>query len=162
MSIVIRQAERKDVPKLIKLIAALAEFENLAPQTKEAQDRFIEDGWPENGDRPKFTAWLAEATHPENGTKGDAAYAITFYTYSSFLARQTLYLEDLFVMPAFRRMGVATAMMKALVFEAKLNRCGRVEWVVLDWNVDAQTFYRKLGAEHQTEWQSYRMTLKPD
>src|SRR6186997_146064 len=91
----LRRATREDGPGLIKLIISLAQFEKLTPPDEEAQQRLIKDGF---GERPRFETWLGfvpEANEP-------VAYAMVFETYSSFLARPTLYLEDIFVLPEFR------------------------------------------------------------
>ena len=97
--------------------------------------------------------YLAES--PE----GEAlAYAITCETYSSFLARPTLYLEDLFVRPEARRLGIGHACFRFLAAEALRRGCGRMEWVVLDWNELAIDFYEGLGARHMREWYTYRLT----
>ncbi len=156
MSVIIRRAEKEDSPAVLRLIEALADFEQLAPPDAKAQARFVADGWG-NYARPRFEAWLAEVE--ENGTKSAVGYAITFETYSSFLARPTLYLEDLFVLPEFRRHGVGSALMRHLTATAEQRGCGRMEWVVLDWNTSAQEFYKKFNATHLTEWYTYRLTF---
>jgi GNAT superfamily N-acetyltransferase len=157
VNIRIRRAERCDASTLMTLIEALAAYEKLDPPTAEAQARLIEDGWPEQG-TPRFSSWLAEDCG-EAGVVSAIGYAITFFTYSSFLARPTLYIEDIFVLPEHRRDGAGTALFHALTEEARRTGCGRVEWVVLDWNTSAQDFYRKLGAAHLTDWQYYRLSL---
>jgi GNAT superfamily N-acetyltransferase len=126
--IAIRPAQRADAPALLELIVALANFEKLAPPDAEAQRRLVEDAF---GDRPRFESWLAFW----EGTA--VAYAITFETYSSFLARPSLYLEDIFVLPEFRGRGIGSA---------------------LDWNTKAQATYEQLGARRMTEWFLYRLT----
>src|SRR5258708_38619896 len=78
-------------------------------------------------------------------------------TYSTFLARPSLYLEDLFVLPEARRLGIGTAFFKHLIAQAAATGCGRFEWTVLDWNEPAQTFYRLLGAEGLPEWRICRL-----
>jgi GNAT superfamily N-acetyltransferase len=87
-----------------------------------------------------------------------AAYAITFESYSSFLALPTLFLEDLFVLPDARKHGIGRAMFRFLAGEAVRRGCGRMEWVVLDWNQLAIDFYDKLGARHMKDWYLYRLT----
>ena len=165
MEITIRQAEREDISNLLTLIEALADFEELEPPDASARERLESDGWVRNP--PRFTAFLAEVeletlaeveleTTKKIKTVG---YAFTFETYSTFLAKPTLYLEDIFVLPEYREHGVGTALMNHLIAIAKQKDCGRMEWVVLDWNVNAQKFYQKLGAKHLTEWQSYRITF---
>lgn len=158
MKIRVRKAERGDANTLMTLISALANYEKLDPPTLEAQGRLIQDGWPQDGNA-RFASWLAEAVDPSNGSTSAVGYAITFFTYSSFLARPTLYIEDIFILPERRRDGVGTALFTALMDEARRQQCGRIEWVVLDWNTSAQQFYRKLGATHMTDWQCYRMSL---
>ena len=162
MAILVTKAEREDVPELQRLINALADFEKLEPPTPDAQARFLEDGWPLSGKEPKFTAWLAEVQGGDEKSNEYAGYAITFFTYSSFLAQPTLYLEDLFILPAYRKQGIGTKLMERLFREAKEKGCGRMEWVVLDWNVDAQEFYHKFGASRQTEWLPYRVKFDLD
>lgn len=155
MPITVRRADREDAPTLLKLIEALADFEKLEPPTPEAQERFLAHGWPTDDSRPHFSAWLAEAETPEETQA--VGYAITFTTYSSFLARPTLYLEDIFVLPSHRRQAVGTILLNRLVQEAWETGCGRMEWVVLDWNTNAQRFYQKHGAQHLHDWQVYRL-----
>jgi len=158
VAIRVKKAERSDAPALLELVKALADYEKLAPPTDEAQARLIQDGWPESGPA-RFCAWLAEADDPANGGHTAVGYAITFFTYSSFLARPTLYIEDIFILPDQRRSGAGTALFQALKSEAEQTGCGRMEWVVLDWNTSAQQFYQKLGAAHLADWQYYRMAL---
>ncbi len=86
-----------------------------------------------------------------------AGYAFVFETYSSFLALPTLYLEDLFVLPAFRGKKLGYALFTAMVAEAYRRGCGRMEWSVLDWNRLAIDFYETLGAKELKEWRVYRL-----
>lgn len=153
----IRKADVADSATLLHLIAALAAYEQLAPPTPEAQERFLSHGWPQNGEPPRFTAWLAEIE--EAGVPKAVGYAITFDTYSSFLARPTLYIEDIFFLPDYRRQGLGTALFQRLLQDARERGCGRMEWVVLDWNTTAQDFYKKHGAKHLHDWHYYRLPL---
>jgi GNAT superfamily N-acetyltransferase len=147
----IRPATRGDEDTFLALVDALADYERLARPTPEARERLRRDGFGEN---PLFRAYLAEL----DGRA--AAYAITFFTYSSFLAKPTLYLEDLFVLPEARRHGVGKALFAFLAREAVERGCGRMEWVVLDWNQLAIDFYEKLGARRLEEWYTYRLTAE--
>ena len=158
MTIRVRRAERGDAETLLDLVRALADYEMLDPPTQDAQARLIRDGWPESGPA-RFSAWLAESDDPDHGTSAAVGYAITFCTYSSFLALPTLYIEDIFILPEHRRDGAGTALFHALATEARQIGCGRMEWVVLDWNTTAQQFYRKLGARHLDDWHYYRLNL---
>ncbi len=158
MTIRVRKAQRSDFGALITLVRALADYEKLDPPTEAAQARLLRDGWPDDGPA-RFTAWLAEDIAPATGAITAVGYSITFFTYSSFLARPTLYIEDIFVLPDRRRDGAGSALFQTLMEEAKQAGCGRIEWVVLDWNTMAQQFYRKLGAKHLDDWQCYRLAL---
>jgi len=151
MNTEIRKAARADAPALLKLIVALAEFEKLAPPDAEAQKRLVEDGF---GDKPRFEVWLAFCA----GEPEPVGYAFLFETYSSFLARPTLYLEDIFVLPQFRGRGVGSALLRHCIRLAHERGCGRMEWTVLDWNVKAQKVYDGLGARRLNEWFLYRLT----
>ena len=157
---VVRRAGREDAETLLGLIQALADYEQLPGPEPAARERLVAHGWPTDGEPRRFSAWIAELT----GAHGPHAvgYAITFETYSTFLARPTLYIEDLFVLPDRRRAGVGNALFARLVEEARERGCGRIEWVVLDWNTSAQQFYQRLGARHLTEWQTYRLQMESE
>jgi len=145
----IRPAVPADGPAFIGLVRALAEFESLPGPTDEAAGRLLDDAF---GARPRYELTVGELD-------GEVvAYAVTFPTYSTFLARPTLFLEDLFVHPRARRHGLARALMERLKARAVELGCGRFEWMVLDWNAGAQTFYDGLGAERLDTWRLYRIT----
>jgi GNAT superfamily N-acetyltransferase len=131
------------------LIRALAEYERLEPPDAGAGARLIEHGF---GSRPRFEAYLAAM----EGV--DVGYAIVFETYSTFLARPSLYVEDLFVRPEARRQGVGAALLRYLATEAVTRGCGRMEWTVLDWNELAQRVYRRIGAQMLDKWRLCRLT----
>ncbi len=148
--VVVRPAVRADAPAYLALIQALADFEKLAGPDEAARTRLVEDAF---GPSPRYEVLVAELG-------GDVvAYAIFFPTYSTFRARQSLYLEDIFVHPRARRRGVARAMMKHLESLARERGCGRFEWTVLDWNTDAQQLYDGLGAQALKQWMVYRIDL---
>lgn len=151
-SLTIRAATIDDVDTLFDLITALAGFEELTPPDESARARLAEHGF---GDRPKYEAWLAEWEGAPVG------YAFLFETYSTFLARPTLYLEDLFVHPDYRRRGIGKALLAHCIRLANDRGCGRMEWTCLDWNKHAQSVYEGLGAKHMSEWYLYRLT-QPD
>jgi GNAT superfamily N-acetyltransferase len=132
----------------VSLILGLAEYEKLPPPNVDAQQRLLNDAF---GDRPRFEIFLAEV----DGRP--VAYAFVFETYSTFLAMPTLYLEDLFVLPEYRGRAVGYAIMRFLAREAYGRGCGRMEWVVLDWNRPAIDFYERMGAQHLSEWLTYRL-----
>jgi len=146
----IRRATPQDAPALIRLIIALAEFEKLTPPDAAAQQRLIEHGF---GAAPRFEAWLAFS----DSSGEPVGYALVFETYSSFLARPSLYLEDIFVLPAHRGRGIGSALLRHCIRLAHERGCGRVEWTCLDWNTKAQRVYENLGAERLSQWLLYRL-----
>jgi GNAT superfamily N-acetyltransferase len=150
MSFQIRRAAPADLPSVVTLIRALAEFEKLPGPDDAAAARFTADA---AADPPRFELLVAEA----DGAGAVVGYALFFTTYSTFLARPGLYLEDVFVRPERRGRGIGTAFLRALASLAQARGCGRFEWTVLDWNVDAQRFYRALGAEILPQWQVCRV-----
>lgn len=145
----IRPYEKRDAKSLVALVRALARYEKLKPLTPAAARRLIADVGR------RIRVMMAEVDGKAVG------YAIYFFTYSSFLARPTLYLEDLFVLPEHRRGGIGGKFFEALGRAARRERCNRMEWVVLDWNTPAHRFYRKLGAQPLTNWVIYRILLRP-
>ena len=148
--VLVRPARPEDGPVFVSLVRALAEFEKLPGPTEDAANRLIEDAF---GSAPRYTLTMADVG-------GDTvAYAVTFDTYSTFRARPSLFLEDLFVHPRGRRRGVGSAMLKYLRERAEQNGYGRFEWNVLDWNVDAIRFYEGLGAEILPSWRVCRISF---
>lgn len=154
MPITIRRAVPADGPGYVALVRALAEFEQLPGPDDEAARRLVDDAF---GERPRYELWIGE----RDGERGGeiVAYAVTFETYSTFLARPTLFLEDLFVHPRARREGIAKAMLARLKDEAVKRGCGRFEWMVLDWNEGAQGLYRGIGAREEEAWRLWRVQI---
>ena len=146
VSPVLRRARPADGPRFLALVQELAAYEKLPGPAPDAEARLLEDAF---GPRPRYDLFLAEL----DGAV--VAYAVVFETYSTFLAKPVLHLEDLYVTPSARRHGVATAMMRFLAAEALRRGCGRLTWVVLDWNVDAQRFYERMGATRWKDWWPY-------
>lgn len=147
----IRSATPADVPIIFDLIKALAEYEQLSDAVVGNESNLREHLF---GKRPYAEVILAEWS---NATAG---FALFFHNYSTFLTKPGIYLEDLFVLPEYRRRGIGKAM---LVYIAKLGLeegIGRFEWSVLDWNESAIAFYRKMGAEIFPEWQTCRVKGK--
>lgn len=145
----IRTATRADVPVLLELIRALAEYEKLSDMvvTDEAQleRELFGPGSP------------AEALLCFAGSEA-VGMAIYFHNFSTFLGRKGLYLEDLFVKPEHRGRGYGKALLLSLARIAHERGCGRFEWVVLDWNTPSIKFYEGLGAVHMKEWKLFRVT----
>lgn len=145
----VRRATARDADNFVELVKALAEYEKLPPPGSGEIRRLKRDAF---GSRRRFELLMAFAD-------GEAvAYAVFFMTYSTFLARPTLYLEDIFVRPEYRRSGVGVSMFSRLASIAKQRKCGRMEWSVLRWNQLALGFYRKIGAKALDEWSYYRLT----
>jgi GNAT superfamily N-acetyltransferase len=147
--VTIRPATRADIPIILELIRGLAEYERLAHEcvaTEAALDATL------FGERPGAEVIIALA----DGTP--AGFALFFHNYSTFLAKRGIYLEDLFVQPASRGRGIGKALLSHLAKIAVDRDCGRLEWSVLDWNVDAIRFYESLGAKAMDEWTVYRVT----
>lgn len=149
MPVEVRRARPDEAQTLIDLILGLAAYEKLTPPDEAAQQRLIRDIF---GDKPRLDAWLAFV----DGVP--AGYALALETYSSFLALPTFYLEDIFLLPEFRGRGAGAAMMREMVAEADRRGCGRMEWVVLDWNRLALDFYAKFGAKQLSDWITMRLT----
>jgi GNAT superfamily N-acetyltransferase len=148
--IVVRPLTPSDLDEFVRLIEALAEYEHLTPPDAEARQRLAADAV---ATPPRFFALLAEMDGRAVG------YAVFFETYSTFLARPTLYLEDLFVLPSLRGRGAGAALFRACAAEAVRRGCERMEWQVLAWNDLALGFYEHLGATAMHEdWLSYRLT----
>jgi GNAT superfamily N-acetyltransferase len=145
----LRSATRADVPVILELIRGLAEYEKLAHECIATEERLADTLF---GPRPQAEVILAFA--------GDraAGFALFFHNYSTFLARQGIYLEDLFVFPQFRGRGIGKQLLTHLAALAVERGCGRLEWSVLDWNTDAIRFYQSLGAKAMDEWTVYRVT----
>jgi len=132
------------------LIVGLARFEHLRPPNTKARARLVRDIF----DRKLVHVLVARAG------KRLVGYALYFYTYSSFLAKPTLYLEDIFVSAQARGTGVGEALFESCLREARGYGCGRMEWQVLEWNKPAMRFYKKLGAERVGDLILYRHDLK--
>jgi GNAT superfamily N-acetyltransferase len=147
---IVRRARPEDAPAIFALVEELARYERMAPPTPEARERLRADAFG----RGRVELWVAE----REGRV--VAYAATFETYSTFLARPLLYLEDLFVTATARRRGVARALLAHLARETLRRGCARLAWTVLDWNRDAQAFYDGLGARRQAQWLPYALEGK--
>lgn len=144
----IKRPSKRDSSGLIKLIVDLAKFEHLKPPSKPAQRRLIHDVFV----KKRLNAFLAF-------TRGEpVGYALYFFTYSSFLARPTMYLEDLLVLHPYRRKKIGLSLFLRCAKEAVRKKCGRMEWTVLTWNSRAINFYeKKIRARRMADWYLYRL-----
>lgn len=148
MSALVRKLLPADVPRLLELIDGLADYEKLARPDTASRDRLAADA---TADPPRFSTLLAEVDGQVVG------YAIYFFTYSTFRARPTLYLEDIFVLPGQRGQGAGLALFRACARQAVAEGCARMEWQVLAWNTPSIDFYKRLGAWHQADWLPFRL-----
>jgi len=142
-------ATEADIPLILELIRALAEYEKLAHKVTATEARLRETLF---GVRPAAEVLLA---HWDGECAG---FAVFFANYSTFLAQPGIFLEDLYVKPHLRGKGIGLALLKRLAGIAVERGCGRMEWEVLDWNQPAIRFYKKLGAAPMDEWTKYRLT----
>jgi GNAT superfamily N-acetyltransferase len=145
----IRQAVATDVPAILGFIRALAEYEKLTHACIATENLLHEHLF---GPAKAAEVLIAEL----NGKP--VAFALFFGTFSTFLARPGIYLEDLFVLPEARGHGIGKALLSAIARIAVQRNCGRLEWAVLDWNDPAVGFYKKLGAAPLDDWTTYRVT----
>ena len=144
----IRPASIDDVPLIRALIAELAEYERLADAAVATDDDLRAQLF---GAQPAAEVLIGEV-------EGQAAgFALFFHNFSTFLGKRGLYLEDLFVRPAYRGSGLGKHLMAALARIAVQRDCGRFEWSVLDWNEPAIGFYRRIGAVGMHEWTVQRL-----
>jgi GNAT superfamily N-acetyltransferase len=148
MTLDIRAAEPGDVPVIAHLIRELAKFEKLENAVVLTEELLRAGLF---GPRPYAEAVIAEEDSQPIG------FALFFHTFSTFLARPGLYLEDLFVLADHRGRGVGRALLAHLAHIAVERGCGRLEWAVLDWNQEAIRFYERLGAKPNSEWTVYRL-----
>ena len=145
----LRPAIPTDVPMLFELILALAEYEKLSHTVTGNIDNLKEHLF---GAKPYGEAIIAEY---EGKTVG---FALFFHNYSTFLTKPGIYIESIFVLPEFRRIGIGKAILKYIA-ELAVNRdCGRLEWSVLDWNQPAITFYEEMGASVLPDWRICRVS----
>jgi GNAT superfamily N-acetyltransferase len=145
----LRVAVPADVPTILRCIRGLAEYERLAHACVATEALLHETLF---GAAPAAEVVLAlQDDEP-------AGFALWFRSYSTFLARPGIYLEDLFVFPEFRGQGLGRRFLGHLAAIAVQRGYGRLEWAVLDWNVDAIRFYESLGAVAMGEWTTYRVS----
>ncbi len=148
-SVVIRSANEGDAAVIVALIRELAEYERLAHACEASEELLVPALF---GDHKYAEVLIAEVGGQT------AAFALFFCNFSTFLSRPGIYLEDLFVRPHFRGMGIGRALLAKLASIAVERNFGRVEWSVLDWNESAIGFYKQMGAVAMDEWTVYRLT----
>jgi len=148
----IRRGTARDVPTILALIKGLAEYERLSHEVRATEGLLRRHGF---GSRRYFETLICSRARTSVG------FALYFFTYSTFLARPSLYLEDLFVVPDERGRGAGRALLAELARIAVRRGCGRMEWTVLDWNTPSIGFYERLGAQLRRDWILTRLTGEP-
>jgi GNAT superfamily N-acetyltransferase len=145
----IRPAEKSDIRSILSFIKELGEYERLAHEIVATEEVLSETLF---GDRRFAEVVFALYDGQPVG------YALFFHSFSTFLGRPGIYLEDLYVRPAMRGRGIGKALLVYLAQLAAERKCGRLEWAVLNWNEPSIAFYRSLGARPMDEWTVYRLT----
>jgi GNAT superfamily N-acetyltransferase len=149
LSFLIRDARPDDAAAIVRLIRALAEYEKLLQHVEIKPERVREALFSEH---PRVSCSLAEVAGEPVG------YAIWFYNFSTFTGRHGIFLEDLFVEPEHRGLGIGKAFLKILAQRCVAEELTRLEWSVLDWNEPSIQFYRALGAIPLDGWTGYRLS----
>jgi GNAT superfamily N-acetyltransferase len=145
----IREAVEDDVPLVASLIRELAAYERLLDEVRLTEEVLRDSLFGE----PRY----AEVAIAEDGGGEPLGFALFFHSFSTFLGRPSIYLEDLFVRSPHRGAGVGRELLRHLARLAADRGCGRLEWAVLDWNEAAISFYRRLGARPAAGWSVYRL-----
>jgi GNAT superfamily N-acetyltransferase len=149
MPLTIHSASIDDVPLILRFIRALADYEKLSHEAKATEEMLREHLF---GSRPAAEVLIAALDGRPVG------FALFFQTYSTFVGKPGIWLEDLFVLPEDRGSGVGKALLLEVAKIAHQRNCGRLEWSVLDWNAPAIGFYKKLGARPMDDWTTFRVT----
>jgi GNAT superfamily N-acetyltransferase len=149
--LIIKAAEEGDADRIFELILGLADYEKLRDRVTGNAELLRSHLF---GDRPVAEAIVAELAGQTIG------FALFFPTYSTFLTQPGLHLEDVFVLPEYRRQGVGKALMTAVAKIARDRGCGRLEWSVLDWNQNAIEFYQRFGATVLPDWKTCRISAE--
>ena len=152
MKLAIRPATAADVPLILQFICELADYEHLTHEVTATEEQLRATLF---GPRPFAEALIGSV----DGVP--AGFAVYLHNYSTFVAQPGLYLEDLFVRPPFRKLGLGKALIAAVARIAVERGCVRYEWSVLDWNTPSIRFYESLGAELHGDWRRMRMTGAP-
>ena len=149
MRTVIRKATAADAAQILEFIRALAAFERAPDAVTATEEGLIRDGF---GPNPLYRCLIADYDGQPAG------FAFYFFNYSTWVGRPGIYVEDLFVLPQFRRLGIGRELLKQVAAIAIENGCQRLQWEVLDWNTPAIDFYRAIGAEFLDEWRNVRLS----
>jgi GNAT superfamily N-acetyltransferase len=149
MGTVIRNATAADVAQILAFIRALAAFERAPDAVVATEEGLLRDGF---GPNPFYSCLIAERDGQPAG------FALFFYNYSTWEGRPGIYLEDLFVLPELRGLGIGKALLQRVAAIAVEKGCQRLQWEVLDWNTPAIDFYSAMGAEFLDDWRNVRLS----
>jgi GNAT superfamily N-acetyltransferase len=149
METTIRRATAADVPRILAFVRALATFEREPDAVVATEADLLRDGF---GPNPFYFCLIADYDGQPAG------FALYFFNYSTWAGRPGIYLEDIFVQPEFRSLGIGKALLQRVAAIAVENNCTRLQWEVLGWNTPAIDFYRAMGAEFLDEWRNVRLT----
>ncbi|MGZ3696125.1 MAG: N-acetyltransferase family protein [Bdellovibrionota bacterium] len=147
----IRPAKKSDSAQILFFVKELAKFEKLTHEVVATVPQIKKTLFGKDATAEVLLAYYQGRP---------AGFALFFPSYSTFLGRPGIYLEDLFVLPDLRRYGIGSKLLRELARIAKKRKCGRLEWSVLNWNQRAIDLYKKIGARPQSEWTVYRMSEK--
>ncbi|MCZ6537288.1 MAG: GNAT family N-acetyltransferase [Gammaproteobacteria bacterium] len=150
----VRAAERKDASLILAFIRELADYEKLGDQVSATEEKLLASLFTE----PAFAEVLIAEAVADNGAMEAAGFALYFHNYSTFLGQPGIFLEDLFVRPAFRGLGIGVGLLRELAKKTVERNCGRLDWMVLDWNEPAIDFYHSIGARRVDEFMPYRLS----
>lgn len=148
MNFEIKSAKIEDIPLILSFIKQLAEYEKLSHEVSATEDLLKEKLFGSKQYAEIIIGYLDDEP---------VSFALFFYNFSTFLGKPGIYLEDLFVLPSAREKGIGQRMLAYLARLVKERDCGRLEWLVLDWNEPAIGFYKQLGAKALDEWTVYRL-----
>jgi len=148
MAITIRPATSADVGEILRFIKALALYERGLDQVTATEEGLLRDGF---GPHPFYECLIAELDGKPAG------FALYFYNYSTWKGQPGIYLEDLFVEPELRGLGIGKALLERVAVVAVKKGCRRLQWQVLDWNTPAIDFYVAMGGEFMNEWRTVRL-----
>lgn len=149
----IRFATPADVPAILNLVRLLAAYEREPDAVQATEADLLRDGF---GEHPHFECLIAEERDGK-GVLQPVGFALYFTSYSTWRGRPGIHLEDLFVLPEFRRRGIAKALLSRVAARAVERGFNWLGWHVLEWNEPAINFYQPLGAQFLTEWRIMRV-----
>lgn len=145
----LKKAVPEDIPLILSLIKEIADYEKLSHEVTATEETLQNSLFGKGANTEVIIAYY---------NNNPAGYAVFFHNFSTFIGKNGLYLEDIYIKPELRGEGIGSKIFKYLINLAVERDCGRMEWAVLNWNTPAINFYKKLGAAPMEEWTVYRLT----